>query len=630
MMSWFFGEKGLEAVNHADQGFVAVLDKVLPELLSSLAGEHAVTVLILARNGKECVERVQAHWLREEVSQRRLHLVAFEQELDGEVDQTGIPRLPGVHRSDLQGGTITRLVGPFSNLLPQLVATPDLVLVGGPAPLTTVLHYADILVRLAAPQFQVLAPASVIRNIQAAVRKKGAKQLDVQQAGDAWQILSARLHKRAKPPAPANRTAWVIGGSLAGAGVAYALALRGWRVHVTDPSLAPGARAPHAGHLAAAMTPLISSDDNFKARLSRAGIYRAHDRWAGFGPHIIPSRSGTLELARTSGHARDLMQAVQNMAFPQAWVHLSGADQSHEHTGVAVTRDGAFFGRGLTVSPPALIRKLLSHPNIECHGQRIHSLRKSGQGWQLCYRGNTEAGNSDVAIEVDAGNYADDAADAADVARGDLRILAECEVVILAAASHTPQLLAKSGLDTLTRRSGRKDPALPAIMSMDTLGGQVMHVPVGMLPQVPATVIGAEGYFLPPIDGHCVLGSTYEPRREVPPLTLEGQRQIVSKLAGALAPEVLKTVRERLETAEERSKAQSEAPFPGWSGSRAVIRGRLPAFGPVPGQEGLWLACGYASHGLTWSALAGDVIAAMLCAEPVPLEQDLLQAVAPR
>lgn len=619
-------------MNHADQGFVAVLDKVLPELLSSLAGEHAVTVLILAHDGKECVARLRAHWQREEVSQRRLHLVVFEQKRDAEVDETGLPLLPGVHRYDVQGGTITRLVGPFGTLLPQLVATPDLVLVDGPQPLTTVLHYADILVRLAAPQFQVLAPESVIRDIQVAVRKKGAKQLDVKQGGDGWQILSARLHKRAKPPAPANRIAWVIGGSLAGAGVAYALALRGWRVHVTDPSLAPGACAPHAGHLAAAMTPLISSDDNFKARLSRAGIYRAHDRWAGFGPHIIPSRSGTLELARTSGHARDLLQAVQNMAFPQEWVHLSGADQSHERAGVTATRDGAFFGRGLTVSPPALIQKLLSHPNIECHGQRVHRLRKGGQGWQLCYRGNRVEEGSDVDIDVDAGIHADVAAEGAEDAdrtddvHGDLRVLAECEVVILAAAAYTPQLLANSGLDTYTRRSGRKAPALPAIMAMDTLGGQVMHVPVGMLPQVPSTVIGAEGYFLPPIDGHCVLGSTYEPRREVPPLTPEGQRQIVSKLAGALAPDVLKTVSERLDNA----TAPFEAPFPGWSGSRAVIRGRLPAFGPVPGQEGLWLACGYASHGLTWSALAGDVIAAMLCAEPVPLEQDLLQAVAPR
>ncbi|HBP31630.1 MAG TPA: FAD-dependent cmnm(5)s(2)U34 oxidoreductase, partial [Advenella kashmirensis] len=70
--------------------------------------------------------------------------------------------------------------------------------------------------------------------------------------------------------------------------------------------------------------------------------------------------------------------------------------------------------------------------------------------------------------------------------------------------------------------------------------------------------------------------------------------------------------------------------FAGWAGSRAVIRGRLPAFGPMRHAPGLWLACGYASHGLTWSALAGDVIAAMLNAEPVPLERDLLQAVAPR
>ncbi|SUW53324.1 Uncharacterized conserved protein [Bordetella holmesii] len=33
---------------------------------------------------------------------------------------------------------------------------------------------------------------------------------------------------------------------------------------------------------------------------------------------------------------------------------------------------------------------------------------------------------------------------------------------------------------------------------------------------------------------------------------------------------------------------------------------------------------------MSWSALAGDIIAARLCAEPAPLERDLLAAIAPR
>lgn len=101
----------------------------------------------------------------------------------------------------------------------------------------------------------------------------------------------------------------------------------------------------------------------------------------------------------------------------------------------------------MTVSPPNLISKLLSHPHIVCHGVQIDSLRQGAQGWQLRSHQNDEP-----------------------------VIVAECDTVILAAAAHTPALLAKSGLDQHTLRSAPAvDPA--AIMSMDVLAGQVMHVP---------------------------------------------------------------------------------------------------------------------------------------------------------
>ena len=70
--------------------------------------------------------------------------------------------------------------------------------------------------------------------------------------------------------------------------------------------------------------------------------------------------------------------------------------------------------------------------------------------------------------------------------------------------------------------------------------------------------------------------------------------------------------------------------LPGWAGWRAVLPGRLPAIGPLAHAPGLWLATGYASRGLSWSALGGDLIAAWLCGEPLPLELDLIAQIAPR
>jgi tRNA 5-methylaminomethyl-2-thiouridine biosynthesis bifunctional protein len=56
----------------------------------------------------------------------------------------------------------------------------------------------------------------------------------------------------------------------------------------------------------------------------------------------------------------------------------------------------------------------------------------------------------------------------------------------------------------------------------------------------------------------------------------------------------------------------------------------LPVIGQAGRDTGLWLACAYGSRGLTWSALAGDIIGAQMDEEPVPLERDLLGKIAPR
>jgi tRNA 5-methylaminomethyl-2-thiouridine biosynthesis bifunctional protein len=62
----------------------------------------------------------------------------------------------------------------------------------------------------------------------------------------------------------------------------------------------------------------------------------------------------------------------------------------------------------------------------------------------------------------------------------------------------------------------------------------------------------------------------------------------------------------------------------GWGGQRAVVPDRLPVVGPVLGAPGLWVATGFASRGLTWASLAGDLIAASLTNEPSPLENDII------
>jgi len=46
--------------------------------------------------------------------------------------------------------------------------------------------------------------------------------------------------------------------------------------------------------------------------------------------------------------------------------------------------------------------------------------------------------------------------------------------------------------------------------------------------------------------------------------------------------------------------------------------------------HGLWTACALGSRGLCWAALAGELIAAALEDEPMPLERELCRRIAPR
>jgi tRNA 5-methylaminomethyl-2-thiouridine biosynthesis bifunctional protein len=64
-----------------------------------------------------------------------------------------------------------------------------------------------------------------------------------------------------------------------------------------------------------------------------------------------------------------------------------------------------------------------------------------------------------------------------------------------------------------------------------------------------------------------------------------------------------------------------------WAGWRAATRDHLPIVGQVPGMDGLWLACAYGSRGLSWSALVGDLIAAQIYGEPLPLERELIHRI---
>jgi tRNA 5-methylaminomethyl-2-thiouridine biosynthesis bifunctional protein len=138
--------------------------------------------------------------------------------------------------------------------------------------------------------------------------------------------------------------------------------------------------------------------------------------------------------------------------------------------------------------------------------------------------------------------------------------------------------------------------------------GQLTHVPAGEI-DAPRVVVLCGGMVLPPVDGVCVVGASYDlddedssPRAQSHAANLERLQRIVSATVKA-------------------------SPLEGRVAFRSVTPDRLPVAGKLA--DGVYGAFAYGSRGLVWAALVAELIAAELEGEPLPLEGALLKAVEP-
>ncbi|MGH8818582.1 MAG: FAD-dependent 5-carboxymethylaminomethyl-2-thiouridine(34) oxidoreductase MnmC [Achromobacter pestifer] len=491
--------------------------------------------------------------------------------------------LPGLHRLEFENGAVTLTLG-FGDaqvLAPRLNTRVDAFFLDGFAPERNPRMWAEPLLRdlaaLAAPGATV-ATWACTGALRDGLQTVGFDIERASEQGGEWPmtvgVIRAEGRAAAAPGMEAGH-AVVVGAGLAGAGIAQALAGRGWRVTVLDAGRALGAPA-HAGHLAAALTPVVARDDNARARLSRAGSQRALARWQGLAGDAAPRVCGTVQVERDAGKSAALAGTLETLAFPRDWVRQVDRDEASALAGLPLARGGVFFAQGMLVQPNRLIDALLATAGVTLLPGKAARVEPAGQGWRVLDEQGAE--------------------------------LAQAQTVILANAAGARGVLADSGL---------LEP-LPRVAQMHALAGEVTLVPPAALSGGPRCIVGGEGYLLPDVGAGCVVGSTYVHDATDARISADGQRVTLGKAAGLLSghfPDF---------------DALVPGSLPGWAGWRAVLPGRLPAVGELPHARGLWLAIGYASRGLSWSALMGDLIAARLAGEPSPLETDLAQLISPR
>ena len=525
---------------------------------------------------------------------RRLHVISFEahpfsradlalaladhqgelREMANALLKSWPPLLPGLHRLEFEAGriTLTLAFGKVEHLSRQVEAGVDAFFLDGFSPARNPAMWSrelfGQLVRIAntgATAATWCSAGQVRRDLSAA----GFLVKRVPGFSGKRQMSQAVLRPGMGRPIFCSKQedVLVVGGGLAGAGMANSLALRGHEVTVLDPAFRSGPSGSHEGHHCAAMTPALSRDDNPMSRLSRAGILAAQRRWAGFTG--VMQACGTLFRVDEPETAAWL-QSLDHWQFPKEWMAWCPVEETGLRCGLQLGQGGIWLGHGALLRPAKLVQALLAQDRIHTRAEHVARLRKVSVGWQALN------------------------------AQGD--VIAEAPRAVIAAAAHTPALLA----DAL--------PGVPhsKLSSMQRMGGQVAYFSASLLPSTHAIIAGA-GYWLPEVDGMHVGGSTYDFDTHETSPTEEGAKAVACKVAKLLQldPGVL---------------LAALAKPAGWAGWRMAISDHLPVIAPADKDETLWLSCAYGSRGLSWMTLAGEILAAKLNGEPQIVERELLRS----
>lgn len=364
----------------------------------------------------------------------------------------------------------------------------------------------------------------------------------------------------------------VIGAGLAGAATAASLARRGWQVLVLDAHETPARGA--SGLPAGVLVPHVSPDDSLLSRLSRCGVRATLQQTRALLQEGSDwQASGVLErrLEGSGGLPADWPDAGRD------WSEAASAAQL-EQAGLDTASAATWHHRAGWVKPARLVQALLAQPGISWRGGvQVTRLDRDATGpWQVF----------DTQEQV--------------IARADLVVLA---------AAHASGPMVDGGLP------------LQAIRGQVSWGLRR----TGDNSAFPAFPVNGHGSLLPavPVDDGVawMAGAGFQrDRNDSRPDPADQQANL-----------------ERLQTLLPHAAQQLAADFQdgtprAWAGVRCASPDRLPLVGPLQPvrQPGLWVNTAMGSRGLTFAVLGGELLAARLHGEPLPVDKRMLQALAPQ
>jgi tRNA 5-methylaminomethyl-2-thiouridine biosynthesis bifunctional protein len=350
--------------------------------------------------------------------------------------------------------------------------------------------------------------------------------------------------------------------------------MRGWSVMVLDQ--APGVGAGASGLPAGLAAPHVSPDDNVLSRITRAGVQATLQRaQALLHSGTDWALTGVLEHNLT-GKRRLPANSPDHHSAPASAAQIAAA-------GLPPDSPALWHAQAGWIRPRQLVTAQLQTPGLQvCWGQQVQSIERRGDEWAV-----TDAQGQTL--------------------------------------GQAPWLVVASAFDSLALLQPLPGFAVP----LNPLRGQVSFGHMADLneaqrQQLPHFPVNGHGSFIsgvPTPEGlpGWFIGSTFERNCEQAPVRDEDHGANQVRLA-TLLPALGQAMAGQFEP----GRVQ------GWAGVRCTLPNRLPAVGPVDPARlpGLCLNTGMGARGISLAVLCGELTAAWLNKEPLPLPDSLAKHLA--
>ena len=513
---------------------------------------------------------------------------------------------PGYQRVVLAGGRVilTLLIGDVADCLPNLDARVDAWFLDGFAPAKNPQMWQPALF---AELARLSAPGATLGTFTSA----GFVRRGLMEAGFDMQRVPGHGHKReilrgrflatntpatdkpwfARPGfASSERRAVVVGAGLAGCATAASLAARGWQVSVVERHA--DAAQEGSGNPQGVLYLKLSAHGTALSRLVVSGFGYTRRLLENLHGGQDWQPCGVLQLVYDEKERE--RQAELTQAFPADLVRALSKAEAEALAGVELPEGGLFYPQAGWANPPALCHWLLQRPGIELlRHQEVLDVRRVGRSWQA-WSGET--------------------------------LLAEAPVMVLAGAAEVV-------------RFGQS-----AWLPLKRIRGQISCLPATPQSEALRTVLCAKGYVAPPRNGMHTLGASFNfQETDAAPSVAEHQANL----------EMLEQISADLYTRLEADPQRTES-LQGRVGFRCTSPDYLPIIGPMadsqgfaeayaglarnaranqnapcPWLDGLYVNTAHGSRGMISAPLSGELLAAWLDDEPLPLPRAVTEACHP-